>query len=76
MQDYSELSLATKMANTSDEIEKFLLSLSRAAKPQAYAEYQELKDYAQSLGLDELKPWDVAYVSEKNSPSQIQLDQR
>lgn len=73
MQDYSELSLATKMANTSDEIEKFLLSLSHAAKPQAYAEYQELKDYAQSLGLDELKPWDVAYVSEKIRQTKFSL---
>lgn len=73
MQDYSELSLATKMAHDSDEVEQFLLALSQAAKPQAHAEYQELKEYAQSLGLDELKPWDVAYVSEKIRQAKFSL---
>ena len=73
MQDYSELSLATKMETPVMRLRNFLLSLSRAAKPQAYAEYQELKDYAQSLGLDELKPWDVAYVSEKIRQAKFSL---
>lgn len=73
MADYSEYSLAPKMADSSDEIESFLLSLSRAAKPQALAEYAELQDFANTLGLDELQPWDVAYVSEKLRQAKFSL---
>ncbi len=73
MADYSEYSLATKMAENSQEIEAFLLDLSNKAKPKALAEYAELQDFAKSLGLDELKPWDVAYVSEKIRQAKFSL---
>lgn len=73
LNDYSEYSLAPKMADSSDEIERFLLSLSKAAKPQAMAEYAELQDFAKTLGIDELKPWDVAYVSEKLRQAKFSL---
>ncbi|OOS23264.1 oligopeptidase A [Moraxella pluranimalium] len=73
MADYSEYSLATKMAENSQEIEAFLLDLSNKAKPKALAEYAELQEFAKSLGLDELKPWDVAYVSEKIRQAKFSL---
>lgn len=73
MADYSEYSLATKMAENSQEIEAFLLDLSNKAKPQALAEYAELQAFAKTLGLDELKPWDVAYVSEKIRQAKFSL---
>ena len=73
MADYSEYSLATKMAENSQEIEAFLLDLSNKAKPKALAEYAELQDFAKSLGIDELKPWDVAYVSEKIRQAKFSL---
>ena len=44
----------TKMANTSDEIEIFYCRLSHAARATSLCRISE-QDYAQSLGLDELK---------------------
>ena len=71
---YAELSLATKMADSADEVEKFLLDLARRAKPQALAELDELRAYAQKLdGLEDLQPWDTAYYSEKLKESSLGL---
>lgn len=65
MSDYSEYSLATKMADSSAEIEQFLLQLSAAAKPKAIAELAELEQAAKKFGLDKLQAWDIAYLSQK-----------
>ncbi|MDB5969397.1 MAG: oligopeptidase [Hydrocarboniphaga sp.] len=71
---YAELSLATKMADSADEVEAFLLDLARRARPQALAELAELRAYAKQLdGLDELQPWDTAYYSEKLKESSLGL---
>ena len=64
--NFAELSLETKMAESPDAVEHFLLDLARRARPQAQAELDELRAYARKLdGLDDLQPWDVAYYSEK-----------
>jgi oligopeptidase A len=64
--NYAELSLATKMAETPLLVNKFLLDLAHKAYPQAQQEYRELQEYAQqSMQLQDLAPWDLAYVSEK-----------
>ncbi|HXN31613.1 MAG TPA: M3 family metallopeptidase [Polyangiaceae bacterium] len=66
MPSYAEMSLATKMAGSPDEIERFLLDLLARARPRAQAELAELKAFAKRLGgLDDLRPWDVPYYSEK-----------
>ncbi|WP_428311924.1 M3 family metallopeptidase [Hydrocarboniphaga sp.] len=71
---YAELSLATKMADSADEVEQFLLDLARRAKPQAQAELDELRAYAKKLdGLDDLQPWDTAFYSEKLKESSLGL---
>mgnify|MGYP000731130961 CR=1 FL=1 len=64
--DYAQLSLATKMAQTAQEVTDFLRSLAVRARPYAERDMQELRDYAaQKLELPALEAWDVAYVSEK-----------
>jgi oligopeptidase A len=71
---YADLSLATKMADSADEVEKFLLDLARRASPQAKAELDELRAYAKKLdGLDDLQPWDTAFYSEKLKESSLGL---
>ena len=63
--DYAELSLATKMANTAQQVMDFLRELARRARPFAERDLTELREFAQSqLGLAELQAWDVGYVSE------------
>lgn len=73
---YAELSLATKMAETSAEVLSFLDDLAVKTRPLAEREYAELKAFAcDQLGLDTLEAWDVPYASEKLRLSQYALSQ-
>jgi oligopeptidase A len=64
--NFAELSLATKMADTADEVIGFLEDLAVKSKPQALADLAELRAYAkQHYGMDDLQPWDMGYYSEK-----------
>ncbi len=63
--NFAELSLATKMADSPQQVIDFLENLAKKAKPYAEADMRELVDYAKKLGIDELQAWDVSYVSEK-----------
>jgi oligopeptidase A len=63
--NYAELSLATKMADTPDQVTEFLDTLAKRAKPYAERDMQELTAHAKKLGISDMQAWDVAYVSEK-----------
>lgn len=63
--NYAELSLATKMADSPKQVTEFLDTLAKRAKPYAERDMQELNAYAAKLGMGELQAWDIAYVSEK-----------
>ncbi|WP_305843733.1 oligopeptidase A [Photobacterium leiognathi] len=63
---YSEKSLATKMAESTEQVLGFLNDLTDRAKPQGEREVAELRDYARNeFGVETLEPWDFAYYSEK-----------
>ncbi len=63
---YAGVSLATKMAGSPEEVIAFLDDLGRRARPFAERDMAELVDYARGdLGLDEVRAWDVPWVSEK-----------
>ena len=62
----AEVSLAPKMASSTDQVMAFLSDLTRQVKPQAEKEFAELSAFAKAeLQIDDLKAWDIAYVSEK-----------
>ena len=64
--NYAELSIASKMAESPQQVIDFLEELAEKAKPFAEKEVAELKQFAKDkLGMETLEPWDVAYVSEK-----------
>ncbi|RUO48137.1 oligopeptidase A [Pseudidiomarina aquimaris] len=64
--DYAELSLATKMAESPEQVEGFLQDLASRSLPQAKQDYQEVVDFArETFGVAQLEAWDVAYFSEK-----------
>lgn len=64
--NYAEASLATKMADTPKEVIAFLRDLASRAKPYAQKDMTALRAFAkETLGIDDLKPWDQAYASEK-----------
>lgn len=63
---FAALRLQTRMADSSEEVVDFLRQLAKRAKPFAERDLQELRAFAENeLGLKDLQPWDVAYVSEK-----------
>ncbi len=64
--NYAELSLATKMAETTDDVFNFLDQLIEKCKVVAEQEYQELKQFVKSkYGMQTLEAWDIMYYSEK-----------
>lgn len=64
--NYAELSLATKMAESPQQVEDFLSDLAAKSLPQAQRDYQDVVDFAQQqFGVDSIEAWDVAYYSEK-----------
>lgn len=64
--NYAELSLATKMAESPEEVSRFLLDLADRALPVAKCDLMELQAFARErYGLEDLEVWDLAYYSEK-----------
>ncbi len=65
-ENYAEVSLATKMATSPQQVMDFLRKLAAKAKPYAERDLQALRQFAaEKLDLPELEAWDLAYVSEK-----------
>ncbi|MEB8431514.1 M3 family metallopeptidase [Cocleimonas sp. KMM 6892] len=63
---YANLSLDTKMAESPEQVLKFLSELAEKSLPFAKKEYEELKQFAEEeVGIADLQAWDVGYVSEK-----------
>ena len=75
-QNYAELSLATKMADSTDQVVQFLTELAQKSKPQAQQELASLKAFAQAdLGISDLQPWDIPFASEKLKNQSLSLSQ-
>lgn len=64
-ENYAELSIATKMADSAKHVKDFLQDLAAKAKPFALRDKIELDEYAAKLGITDMQAWDVSYVSEK-----------
>lgn len=73
--NYAEVSLSTKMADSVAEVETFLRSLATQATPAAKQDLAQLQKYAQDYGIEELQAWDSAYVAEKVKQSEFSLSQ-
>lgn len=64
--NHAAFALEERMAQSSTTVMEFLNKLLKASKPAGEKDIQELTDFAKNLdGLTDLKPWDVAYYSEK-----------
>ena len=75
MNNYSELSLATKMASQPDDVEKFLLEVNQFAKKAGVREIEELSQFAQQSGFEgSLQAWDIGYYSEKMKKQHLNFD--
>ncbi len=73
---YSEYSLATKMAESPQQVLDFLRDLATQSKPQAEQELNTLKAFAlKTLSIHDVQPWDIMYLSEKLKDHTLSLSQ-
>ncbi|ATP11528.1 oligopeptidase A [Aeromonas salmonicida] len=64
--NYAELSLATKMAEKTEQVVGFLTDLAAKSLPQGKAELEEIRTFAaEHHGQRELAAWDLPYYAEK-----------
>ncbi len=64
--NFAEVSLVPKMANSPDEVVKFLRDLGQRAKPFALKDVQEMRDFAaKELGMNDPRAWDWPFIGEK-----------
>lgn len=69
-------SLATKMASGGGEVLAFLRDLAARARPAAEQDLADLEAFAaQTLGIDKLQPWDIAFASERLRQSRFSVDE-
>jgi len=73
--NFAEYSLATKDANSTDDVTHFLEELAEKALPQAKEELKELQEFAKRTdGVESLQGFDVAYYSEKLKKEKFDFD--
>lgn len=73
---YAERSLATKMADSAEQVEGFLQDLAHRARPQAQRDLDELRAFARDeLDLGTLEAWDMAFAAEKMRERRLGLSQ-
>ena len=64
--NFAALSIATKMAESTDEVFTFLRDLAARSRPAAQKELAELRAFAaERFGMTEIEAWDIPYYSEK-----------
>ncbi|MGR9100834.1 MAG: oligopeptidase A [Gammaproteobacteria bacterium] len=74
--NYAELSLATKMAESPQQVVDFLEDLAARSRLQAQKDLQDLREFARDeFGLDDLEAWDIGYYSEKMRQHRFRLSQ-
>ncbi len=74
--NFAERSLATKMAESAQEVIGFLEDLAARSRPQAQREFSALGEFARKEhGVVVLEAWDVAYYSEKLRVSEYDVSQ-
>ncbi|MDH4610625.1 oligopeptidase A [Pseudomonas sp. BN102] len=72
---FSDLSLATKMAESTDQVLGFLRDLAKRSKPFAAKDLEELRAFAAERGVADLQSWDVGYFSEKLREQRYSISQ-
>ncbi|MBB3211302.1 oligopeptidase A [Herbaspirillum sp. Sphag1AN] len=65
-ENFAELSLVPKMAQSPQEVIAFLEDLGQRARSYGVKDWDELRTFArEQLGLDDLQSWDMTYAAEK-----------
>ncbi|WP_392538557.1 M3 family metallopeptidase [Legionella sp. 227] len=74
--NYAELSIATKMAESTQQVRDFMDDLVGRIHTQATSEFKQLEQFAaEKYQLNPVKPWDIGYLSEKRRQALFTLSQ-
>ncbi|MFT0211554.1 oligopeptidase A [Pseudomonas sp. F1_0610] len=73
--NYSELSLASKMADSTEQVLTFLRTLAQQSKPFAEQDLAALRAFAKEQGVEQLEAWDMSYYSEKLRQQRYSISQ-
>lgn len=73
--NYAQVSLSRKMADSAEQVEGFLRDLAEKATPAAKRDLEQLKEEANAQGIDNIEPWDTAYLAEKVKQAKFNLSQ-
>lgn len=73
--NYAEYSLESKMAPSVDEVKQFLLNLADKARTPAQQELEQLQAEASTHQIEQVAPWDTAYLAEKIKLREYNLSQ-
>jgi oligopeptidase A len=64
--NFAEVSLAPKMAESPAQVMAFLEDLATRARPHAELDWKELREFAANeLGMSDLQPWDMTFAAER-----------
>jgi oligopeptidase A len=63
--NFAELSIETKMADSTDVVLSFLNNLASKSIDQSRGEMKETHEFAKTLGIEDLQVWDTPFVGEK-----------
>lgn len=75
-ENHAEKSLATKMAQSPEQVLDFLNDLAEKSRPIAEKEFEELTVFAkETAGITELQTWDVTYFAEKLREQRYSISQ-
>ena len=74
---HADFVLEERMAKNADNVNNFLAQLHNASRPFALKEFEEVKEFAKSLGFKgEFERWDFSYYSEKLKNARYGFDEQ
>lgn len=74
---FAEVSIASKMAESSSQVIQFLRDLASKAKPFAEKDIADLRLFAQQeLAINDPQPWDWTYIGEKLKEARYQFNEQ
>ncbi len=73
--DFADYRLEVNMVGSGKEAADFVRELTEGTRPYWQGEVAEILEHARMLGLGDLKPWDLAYVTEKLRQARYAFDE-
>ncbi len=73
--DFADLVLDERMAHTGERAQSFVSDLHSKTQPFFERENQDLAEFGKKLGYEEVRPWDVAYLAEKQRQALYEFDE-